>query len=109
MLANLEGFVTDVRGPLTETIKNAEKFSEALGNNADGVDEFLASVTKLSQQLAGASDKLDSTLDAAEGLIKSVDKEKVAQIVDNVETLTGNLSADQRADRRRRRPRRRRA
>ena len=92
VLSNLEGFVTDVRAPLTDTVKNAQKFSEALGNNADGVDDFLASVTKLSNQLAGASDKLDSTLDAAEGLIKSVDKEQVGKIVDNVETLTKNLS-----------------
>ena len=93
MLSGLEGFITDVRAPLTATIKNAEKFSQALANNADGVDDFLASVTKLSNQLAGASDKLDSTLDAAEGLIKSVDKEQVRNIVGNVETLTKNLSA----------------
>jgi phospholipid/cholesterol/gamma-HCH transport system substrate-binding protein len=92
VLSNLEGFVNDVRGPLTATINNAEKFSEALGNNADGVDDFLASVTKLSDQLASASDKLDSTLDAAEGLIRSVDKEQVKNIVTNVETVTRNLS-----------------
>ena len=93
MLSNLEGFVTDVRAPLTDTIKNAQKFSQALGDNAGGVDDFLASVTKLSNQLAGASDKLNSTLDAAEGLIKSVDKEQVRNIVSNVETLSKNLSA----------------
>ena len=92
VLSNLEGFITDVRAPLTDTIKNAEKFSQALGDNADGVDDFLASVTKLSKQLAGASDKLESTLDAAEGLIKSVDKEEVGKIVDNVANLTKNLS-----------------
>jgi phospholipid/cholesterol/gamma-HCH transport system substrate-binding protein len=92
VLSNLEGFVTDVRAPLTDTVKNAQKFSEALGNNAGGVDDFLASVTKLANQLAGASDKLDSTLDAAEGLIKSVNKEQVSKIVDNVATLTRNLS-----------------
>ena len=93
VLDNLQGFVTDVRGPLTDTISNAKKFSDALGNNADGVDDFLASVTKLSEQLAGASDNLDATLEAAGGLLKSVDKEKVAQIVDNVEKFSGNLSA----------------
>jgi phospholipid/cholesterol/gamma-HCH transport system substrate-binding protein len=92
VLSNLEGFVTDVRAPLTDTINNARKFSEALGNNADGVDDFLASVTKLSKQLAGASDKLDSTLDAAEGLIRSVDKDQIRTIVGNVETLTKNFS-----------------
>ncbi|MDW6026453.1 MlaD family protein [Mesorhizobium sp. BAC0120] len=92
VLTGLDGFVTDVRTPLTNTITNAEKFSQALGNNAQGVDEFLASVTKLSGQLARASDKLDATLDAAEGLIRSVDKEQVKEIVSNVETLTKSLS-----------------
>jgi phospholipid/cholesterol/gamma-HCH transport system substrate-binding protein len=92
VLTGLDGFVTDVRTPLTNTIRNAEKFSDALGNNAQGVGDFLASVTKLSGQLAGASDKLGATLDAAEGLIKSVDKEQVKEIVSNVGTLTKNLS-----------------
>ncbi len=92
VISNLEGFVSDVREPLTNTVKNAEKFSQALSDNSEGVDDFLASVTKLSEQLAGASDKLDSTLEAAEGLINSVDKDQVKQIVGNVETLTKNLS-----------------
>jgi phospholipid/cholesterol/gamma-HCH transport system substrate-binding protein len=92
VLSNLQGFITDVRGPLTRTINNAEKFSQALADNSGGVDRFLASVTKLADQLAGASDKLEATLDAAEGLIKSVDKEQVRKIVDNVETLTANLN-----------------
>ena len=76
MLSNLEGFVADVRGPLTDTVKNAEKFSEALADNADGVDNFLASVTTLSDELAGVSGKLDGTLEAAEELLNSVDREE---------------------------------
>lgn len=91
VLSNLEGFVGDVRQPLTTTVTNAEKFSQALADNSEGVDKFLASVTKLSDQLASASDKLDATLDAAEGLISSVDKEQVAKIVENVEVVTRNL------------------
>lgn len=91
VLGSLEGFVTDVRGPLTETVRNAEKFSQALADNSDGVDDFLASVAKLSDQLAGASDRLESTLEAAEGLIEAVDKQQVRKIVDNVETVTANL------------------
>lgn len=92
VLANLEGFVSDARGPLTNTIKNAETFSQALADNAAGVDDFLANVSRLSEQLGGASDKLEATLDAAENLITSVDTEQVKRIVSNVENLTGNLS-----------------
>jgi phospholipid/cholesterol/gamma-HCH transport system substrate-binding protein len=92
VLAELEGFTRDVRGPLTQTVENTRTFSDALARNADGVDRFLASVSALSEELAGVSGKLDGTLRAAEDLLKSVDRDKVEQIVANVETFTKNLS-----------------
>lgn len=93
VLTNLEGFVKDARGPLTNTVNNAEKFSKALADNADGVDEFLESVSSLSTQLQAVSGRLESTLDSAKGLIDAVDKERVARIVQNTESLTENLNA----------------
>ena len=66
VLSQLEGFTQDVRGPLTQTAENAKKFSDALAANADGIDKFLSSVSKLSEELAGVSGKLDGTLKAAE-------------------------------------------
>lgn len=91
VLGELEKFVGDARGPLTATLENAKKFSDALARNADGVDQFLASVAKLSEELAGVSGKLDSTLTAAEELLNSVDRDKVAAVVANVEEITANL------------------
>ena len=76
VLTNLEGFTNDVRGPLTETAANAQKFSEALARNSEGVDKFLANVSALSEELAGVSGKLDGTLKAAEGLLNSVDPDQ---------------------------------
>jgi phospholipid/cholesterol/gamma-HCH transport system substrate-binding protein len=92
VLSELEGFTHDVRGPLTKTVENTRTFSDALARNADGVDKFLESVSKLSEELAGVSGKLDGTLQAAEDLLNSVDRQKVTQIVANVETFTKNLS-----------------
>ena len=74
VLIQLEGFTKDVRGPLTETVENTQKFSEALARNADGIDKFLASVSTLSEELAGVSGKLDGTLKAAEGMLNAVDR-----------------------------------
>ncbi len=91
VLSQLEGFTQDVRGPLTETAENAKKFSDALAANADGIDKFLSSVSKLSEELAGVSGKLDGTLKAAEDLLKSVDRQKIESIVGNVETFTNSL------------------
>lgn len=91
VLSDLEGFTRDVRGPLTQTAQNAQKFSDALAANADGIDKFLSSVSALSEELAGVSGKLDGTLKAAEELLNSVDRQKIENIVANVETFTSSL------------------
>ncbi len=93
VISELEGFTKDVRGPLTQTVKNAEKFSDALARNSDGVDKFLASVSSLSQTLQGVSGKLDGTLTAAQDLLNSVDRDRVREIVANIDDTTKNLKA----------------
>jgi len=91
VLSDLEGFTHDVRGPLTDTVKNVQTFSDALAKNSDGIDKFLSSVSSLSDELKGVSGKLDGTLKAAEGLLNAVDKDQIKSIVANVDTVTGNL------------------
>jgi phospholipid/cholesterol/gamma-HCH transport system substrate-binding protein len=91
VLSDLESFTRDVRGPLTQTAQNAQRFSEALARNSDGIDKFLSSVSALSEELASVSGKLDGTLKAAEGLLNSVDRQKIGNIVGNVETFTNSL------------------
>jgi phospholipid/cholesterol/gamma-HCH transport system substrate-binding protein len=91
VLSELEGFTKDVRGPLTETVKNVQTFSDALAKNSDGIDKFLTAVSSLSDQLKNVSGRLDSTLKAAEGLLNSVDKDQIKSIVANVDTVTANL------------------
>jgi len=91
VLAELEGFTKDVRGPLTQTVKNVETFSDALAKNSDGIDKFLSAVSSLSDQLKAVSGRLDTTLKAAEGLLNSVDKDQIKSIVANVDTVTANL------------------
>jgi phospholipid/cholesterol/gamma-HCH transport system substrate-binding protein len=93
VLTGLQGFVQDSRGPLTQTIKNVEVFSEALKKNAGGVDNFLASAGKLSDTLQGVSGKLGGTLDSAKRILDSVDRDKVAHIVANVDTFTERLKS----------------
>jgi phospholipid/cholesterol/gamma-HCH transport system substrate-binding protein len=91
VLTGVESFVNEARVPLVATATNAQKFSEALGRNADNIDSFLASVGDLSKTFSSVSGRLDSTLEAVEGLIKAVDQQKIQTIVGNVETVTNNL------------------
>lgn len=91
ILTQFEGFVDDVRDPLTETVRNVEAFSQALQNNADGIDSFLASVSDLSETFTSVSGQLESTLAAGEELIRAVDPDRINQVVSNVESFTRQL------------------
>lgn len=91
VLVELEGFARDSRGPLTDTVENVKVFSDSLARNAAGIDTFLASVSRLSTTLDGASQKLDGTLTAAEGLLNSINRQEVQQIVENITAFTSTL------------------
>lgn len=91
VLGELESFASETRGPLTQTVRNVEEFSEAMGRNAEGIDDFLAAVSSASDTLSSVSERVDSTLAAAEDLIRAVDREQVSQVVDNVQSFTQRL------------------
>jgi phospholipid/cholesterol/gamma-HCH transport system substrate-binding protein len=91
VLSSVETFVDEVRVPLTGTVTSAQKFADALGNNADAIDEFLASVGDLSKTFSSVSGKLDSTLASVEKLLDAVDEKKIDTIVSNVTAVTNNL------------------
>ncbi|MGL4488280.1 MAG: MlaD family protein [Rhizobiaceae bacterium] len=93
VLSGLETFVDNNQKPLTETIANANKFSAALGDNADQIDEFLSSVGELSKTLNGVSGRLDTTLASAEDLLKSVDRKKIDSILANTDKATADIAA----------------
>lgn len=90
---DIQGFVTEARGPLTNTIRNAEKFSDALTRNADNIDTFLQSVGGLSDTFRNLSGRLDSTLASIESLVKAVDTQKVDNVVSSIDKVTTDLAA----------------
>lgn len=91
-IGQIQGFVTDARGPLTRTIQHAESFTGALSANSGAIDDFLRSLTALSGTFNRVSERLDSTLAAAEGLVKAVNPDKINNILTNAETVTGNIA-----------------
>ena len=91
-IGQIQGFVTDARGPLTRTIQHAEAFTGALSANSDAIDDFLRSLSALSGTFNRVSERLDSTLAAAEGLVKAVNPDKINNILTNAETVTDNIA-----------------
>lgn len=92
-IGEIQSFVTDARVPLTNTVKNAEVFTKALSDNADGVDKFLESVSALSTTITGISGRLDTTLASVESLVKAVDPKKISTIVDNAEKVSIDIAS----------------
>lgn len=93
VIGEIEGFINDARSPLTETLRNAESFSAALRDNADGIDAFLKSVSSLSGTIESLSTKLEGTLGSVDRLITSVEPDKVRSIVSSVDKVTGDIAA----------------
>jgi phospholipid/cholesterol/gamma-HCH transport system substrate-binding protein len=91
-IGDIQGFVADSRAPLTQTIRNVETFTASLSNNSGAIDEFLKSMSTLAGTFNQVSQRLDSTLEAAEQLVRAVDAEKVNQVVSNAERTTRNIA-----------------
>src|SRR5690606_34399292 len=71
VLGELETFVRDAREPLAQTLRNAEKFSGALAENSDGIDNFLRSAGELAGTLDKVSEQLGPTLESARKLLEA--------------------------------------
>ncbi len=91
-IGDIQSFTSQSRQPLTNTVKNAERFSEALTRNADGIDTFLKSVSALSSTITGLSGRLDGTLASVQKLVDAVDPQKVNQIVTNATQVSKDLA-----------------
>ncbi len=91
-IGDIQGFVGDARGPLTQTIRNVEVFTASLSANSGNIDKFLNSLATLSAAVDRVSTTLNSTLAAAEQLVRAVDADKVNAVVSNTERLTRNVA-----------------
>ncbi|MCO5729992.1 MlaD family protein [Rhizobium sp. SSA_523] len=91
-IGQIQGFVTDARGPLTKTIQHAETFTAALSENSSAIDEFLQSLSSLSGTFNTVSERLDSTLGAVDSLVRAVDAQKVNNILSNAEKVSGDVA-----------------
>jgi phospholipid/cholesterol/gamma-HCH transport system substrate-binding protein len=91
-IGDIQGFVGDARGPLTQTIRNVETFTAALSANSGNIDKFLNSLATLSSAVDKVSTTLNSTLQAAEQLVRAIDADKVNSVVSNAERVTRNIA-----------------
>ena len=98
-VATVEQVVRDNAEPVSRTVKNAETFSDALAKNSDGVEKFMSAVGKAGDVLASVSGKIEALSDDVDGLVRTVDKGKVTDIVDSAHSMMARLDeASKRVD-----------
>lgn len=85
-LGELEGFVRDVRQPLTETIENSRNFSKTLNDNRESVQQILDDTKQMMTRLNTASEKVDSIMAKLDTILSPDNKNSV--VVQAQETLT---------------------
>lgn len=91
-LASIERVVNDNREEVNKIIVNARVFSDALASNADGVDNFMASVASTGEALQSLSGRLEGLVNSATAVVDAVPPGRVTEIVNNAAEVTSKAA-----------------
>ncbi len=83
----------DNSGSLSASVKNVEKFSDALAANSDGVKDFLAAVSDVGHAIGPLSEKLTVLADDTDKVVKAVDPDEAKSTLKDVAELSAKLDA----------------
>ncbi|MBF9233470.1 MlaD family protein [Microvirga alba] len=89
--------VADNEGSISRTVQNVERFSQALGENAEGIDRFLAQVGQAAEKVGPLAEKLETLATNLDEVVRTVDRQRVARIVENVDSFTQSLADSKQA------------
>lgn len=76
---------------IERTIQNAAIFSDALANNAPGIDRFLSTTSEAAIQIGALATRMEGLTEKADTLISAINPDQVQTAVDNIQRFTGNL------------------
>ena len=85
LIENLNSIVAGNRDSINRTVQNVELFSNALSQNAPQIQRALASIGQAADRIGPLAGKLETLTDDTTALIRSVDRQRVARIVENVD------------------------
>lgn len=97
VLERIGRVVADNEGSINRTVQNVERFSQALGENAEGIDRFLAQVGQAAEKVGPLAEKLETLATNMDEVVRSVDRQRVARIVENVDKFAETLGESQQA------------
>jgi phospholipid/cholesterol/gamma-HCH transport system substrate-binding protein len=97
LLTKANKLLDDNAVPLSASVKNVQKFSDALAANSDGVKQFLSAMTTVGKEIGPLSTKLSTLADDTDHVVKAVDPDQVRSTIKDLSELSAKLNkaADQ--------------
>ncbi|MCZ0735511.1 MlaD family protein [Phreatobacter sp. AB_2022a] len=86
LVRRLDDTIAAGQGGFDRSLRNVERFTQALGDNADNINTFLS-------QVGGISKRLDVILSQIESVMQGTEPGRVASILRNVDDLTRGLAS----------------
>ncbi len=78
---------------VNQIVSNLASFSGALSENREKVSETLTNVAELSKSLRELTPKLENAVREGSELLKGIDRQKVANVIDNLDRVSGSLAS----------------
>jgi phospholipid/cholesterol/gamma-HCH transport system substrate-binding protein len=75
-VSTIESFITEVKGPLVDTVNNTKKFTDALANNSEVIDKFSQSAEDVQAVVKEAREmmtRLNSASSRVDGVLAKLD------------------------------------
>ena len=93
LVNRLDAVIAEGQGSFQQSLRNVEKFTAALGDNSDGVREFLGQTGEAAKQIAALAQRLDRVTTQIEGMMEGAQPGRITSILRNIDELTGGLNA----------------
>ncbi|MDP2356844.1 MAG: MlaD family protein [Beijerinckiaceae bacterium] len=93
VLDNANNLFSENAASIARTVKNVETFSQALGENSDGVKSFMQAMSEIGTSIKPMLANLEGLAKSVESRVEAVDPQKVASILDNADSLAKQLNA----------------
>nr|WP_272210789.1 MlaD family protein [Marinicella sp. W31]MDC2876705.1 MlaD family protein [Marinicella sp. W31] len=90
--SDVQKLVEQISPTLNKTVDNVETFTGALADNSDEIGTFLETVGKLSKTVDSLSSRLETTVGSLDKVIKAINPDEVASIINNANTITANVA-----------------
>ncbi|MCU0885267.1 MAG: MlaD family protein [Beijerinckiaceae bacterium] len=91
LFERLGRFVDDNDKSIATTIRNVEKFSAALGDNADGVNKMLASIATAAERIGPLATQLESFTRDLSAITRQIDTDRINRTLENVDRFAAAL------------------